>query len=253
MPQALHLTSQLLLATLILYLVLIQPNHPAAMTWGALWVFPLELPVVIAALVLVGSGLAGQVLRAFLTVTIVGIAALKVADFGTFIAFNRGFNLLADINLLSAAWVLAQGSFGAVLSALALAAAVAALALVALALWWATGVWMRAAPARSSRFAAGVLLVPALALAVAEIAEARRMVTLPDAVSGLIPGAAFTARVGLERVEQVRDTRADLAVFRELARNDPMAGVAPLFDRLGTRDLIIVYVESYGRSSFENP
>jgi len=253
MPQALHLKLQLLLATLIPYLVLIQPNHPAAMTWGALWVFPLELPVMIAALVLTGSGVAGQFLRAFLTVTITAIAVLKLADFGTFIAFNRGFNLLVDINLLSAAWVLAQGSFGFLLSAVALAAAIAAVALVASALWWATGVWTRAAPARSSRFAAGVLLVPALALAVAEIAEARRMVSLPDVVSEMIPGAAFTARVGLERVEQIRDTRADLAAFRELARNDPMDGVAPLFDRLGTRDLIIVYVESYGRSSFENP
>jgi len=211
------------------------------------------LPVIIAALVLAGAGLAGQVLRVFLTVVITAIAALKLADFGTFIAFNRGFNLLVDINLLSAAWVLAQGAFGVLLSALALSAAIAAVALVAWALWWATGAWARAAPARSSRLVAGVLLLPALAVAAAEIAEAHRVVTLPDAVSQMIPGAAFTARVGVERVEQIRDTRADLESFREAARNDPMEGVAPLFDRLGTRDLIIVYVESYGRSSFENP
>lgn len=253
MPQGLHLKLQLLLATLILYLVLIQPNHPAAATWGALGVFPLELPVVIAALILTGSGLAGKFLRAFLTLTIVAIALLKVADFGTFIAFNRGFNLVADMSLLSAGWALAQGSFGLPLSALGLAAAIAAVGLVAVALWWATGVWTRATPARNAKVAAGVLLVPALALAVAEIADARRMVTLPDPVSEMIPGAAFTARVGLERVEQIRETRADLATFRELARNDPMEGVNPLFDRLDMRDLIIVYVESYGRSSFENP
>ena len=253
MPQAVHLKPQLLLATLILYLVLIQPNHPEAMTWGALWVFPLELPVIIAALALAGAGLAGQVLRAILTAAITSIAVLKLADFGTFIAFNRGFNLLVDINLLSAAWVLAQGAFGVLLSLLALGTAVAAVALVAWALWWATGIWVRAAPAPKSKFVAGVLLLPALAVAAAEMAEAHRAVTLPESVSRMIPGAAFTARVGLERVEQVRDTRADLAAFREAARNDPMEGVAPLFDRLGTRDLIIVYVESYGRSSFENP
>ena len=253
MPKALHLRLQLLLATLILYLMLIQPNHPAAMTWDALWVFPLELPVIVAALMLTGAGLAGLVLRVFLTVTITAIAVLKLADFGTFIAFNRGFNLLVDSHLLPAAWVLAQGSFGYLLSVLALVAAITAVALVASALWWATGVWTRAAPARSAKVVAGLLLLPALAVAVAEVGEARRMVTLPDPVSEMIPGAAFTARVGIERVEQIRDTRADLATFREAARNDPMEGVAPLFDRLGGRDLIIVYVESYGRSSFENP
>ncbi len=253
MPQGLHLKLQLLLATLILYLVLIQPNHPAAVSWDALWVFPLELPVVIAALILTGSGLAGKILRAFLTLVIVAIAVLKVADFGTFIAFNRGFNVVADMSLLSAGWSLAQGSFGLLLSALALAAAIAVVGLVAAALWWATGVWTRATPARNAKVAAGVVLLPALALAVVEIADARRMVTLPDAVSEMIPGAAFTARVGVERAEQIRDTRADLASFRELARNDPMAGVAPQFDRLDMRDLIIIYVESYGRSSLENP
>jgi len=253
MPHTLNPKVQLLLATVMLYLLLIQPNHPAAMTWGALWVFPLELPVIIAALVLVGSGLAGKWLRALLTFAITAIAVLKLADFGTFVAFNRGFNLLVDSHLVSAAWVLAQGSFGGLLSGLAVAAAMAAVILVAAGLWWATGVWTRAAPERRSRLAAGVLLFPALALAMAEIAQARRMVTLPAVVSEMIPGAAFTARVGLERVQQIRDTRADRAVFRAAATNDPMDGVAPLFDGLGARDLIIVYVESYGRSSFENP
>lgn len=253
MSQILYPRTALFIATLILYLVLIQPNHPAAMTWGALGAFPLELPVIIAALVLVGSGLGGQLLRTFLTVAITSIAVLKLADFGTFVAFNRGFNLLVDINLVSAAWVLAHGSFGILLSAVALAAAIVAVALIAWALWWATGVWSRVPQKRNQRIFAGVLLLPALTVMVVEIAEARRAVTLPDTVSAMIPGAAFTARVGVERVEQFRDTRADLARFREAASDDPMDGISPLFDRLGKRDLIIIYVESYGRSSFENP
>ena len=36
------------LATLVLHLVLIQPNHPAAMAWDALLLFPLELPVILS-------------------------------------------------------------------------------------------------------------------------------------------------------------------------------------------------------------
>lgn len=253
MPYALALKTQLVFSTLILYLILIQPNHPYAMTWGALGIFPLELPVVIAALVLTGAGLAGQILRAVLTLSVTAIALLKLADFGTFIAFNRGFNVVVDHHLLSAAWFLAQGSVGPVLSALALGMAIMAVAILLVALWWAMGVWMRVARGRGARWVAAVLLGPALVVAALEIGEARRMLQLPEPISGMIPGAAFTARVGLERFEQIRETRADLALFREAASQDPWAGVTPLFDRLGTRDFIIVFVESYGRSSFENP
>ena len=48
---------RLALATLILDLVLIQPNHPNALTWGALRLFPLELPVIIAALLVLPAHL----------------------------------------------------------------------------------------------------------------------------------------------------------------------------------------------------
>lgn len=242
-----------LVAATILYLVLIQPNHPAALTWGALGVFPLELPALLALVVLAGRGAAGTVLRGLLVALLVIIALLKLADFGTFIAYNRGFNLMVDYNLIPAAWELARGSFGTLQAAAAVAVAGGAVALVALALWWALGVWAGFGRARAWRLGAAVLLVPALAVAVAEIGQARRAWTLPPEIRQAIPGAAFTARVALERAQQVRDTRADLAAFREAARRDPMAGAGPLFDHLGDRDLILIYVESYGRSSFENP
>jgi len=223
------------------------------MTWGALALFPLELPVIVAALVVLGAGRAGAVVRAALVLSLIVIALLKLADFGTFIAFNRGFNLVADYNLLPAAWELARGSFGTALAGLAVAGAVVVVSVLALALWWATGVIAGIAADKRPRIAAAVLLLPALALAVAEIGQARRAWFLPPAVANAIPGAAFTARVGLERVEQIRTTRADLASFRVAAQQDSMRSVTPMFDRLGTRDFVLVYVESYGRSSFENP
>ena len=242
-----------LLATALLYLVLIQPNHPAAMTWGALALFPLELPALLALLLVVGRGMLGAAIRAALVAVLVLIAVLKFADFGTFIAFNRGFNLIVDYNLLPAAWELTRGSFGTPLAALALASAVLVVLTVVAALWWAMAVWAALGRARSLRLGAAVLLIPAVAVAVAEIGQARRAWSLPPAVAQAIPGAAFTARVALERAQQVRDTRADLVAFREAARQDPLTGVAPLFDHLGDRDLIMIYVESYGRSSFQNP
>jgi hypothetical protein len=241
------------LAAIILYLVLVQPNHPAAMTWGALAVVPLELPVVLAFLVLAGRGLAGRALRVVLIAALVVVALLKVADFATFVAYNRGFNIVVDLGLVPAAWNMAAGAVGTGLAALGVGGAVLALALVIWALWWATGVWAGYAARRWARPVAVVVALPALAIAVAEIGHARRAWALPPDIRAQIPGAAFTARVALERAAQVRETRADIRAFRAAAEVDALAQTGPHFDLLGERDLILLYVESYGRSSFDNP
>lgn len=244
---------RLILAFAILYLVLIQPNHPAAMTWGALAMFPLELPVVLTALMLAGKSTAGIVLRVLLVAALVSIALLKLADFATFIAFNRGFNVLVDLNLASAGWVLLQGSVGPALAIAALLVVLVALLGLIAALWWASGVWAGLTIRGGLRGVTALVLVGATMLAIAEIGQARRAWSLPPQMAQWMPGAAFTARVGLERVQQIRDTRADLARFNDAARTDPMRGAGPFFDGLSGRDLILIYVESYGRSSFENP
>ena len=244
---------RVVLASVVLFLVLIQPNHPQAMTWGALRLFPLELPVILAALVLLGRGALGYGFRAALVGTLGVIVLLKLADFGTFIAFNRGFNLLVDLGLVHAGWTLLQGSIGLPAATLAAGGALVAFAALIAALWWATGVWAALPVPRLARVGAAILLVPAAAAAIAEIGQARRAWSLPETVRAALPGAAFTARVGIERVEQFRDTRADIAAFRKAALQDPMRGAGPLLDRLEGRDLILLYVESYGRSSFENP
>ena len=66
------------------------------------------------------------------------------------------------------------------------------------------------------------------------------------------PGTAFTARVGLERAVLVRDTLADLRAFNDLARADPFAARGGLLDRID-RDVLVVFVESYGRTSMDTP
>ncbi len=242
-----------LIATLILFLVLIQPNHPQAMTWGALRMFPLELPALLAVLVLLGRSAVGVALRMALVAALALIVLLKLADFGTFVAFNRGFNLLVDLSLVHAGWTLLQGSVGLPLAGLAVFGVLVGFVALVAALWWAMGVWAALPAGRTGQIIAAIALVPTVALAVAEIGQARRAWSLPEPVRANLPGAAFTARVAVERVEQFRDTRADLASFREAALQDPMRGAGPLLDLLDGRDLIIVYVESYGRSSFENP
>ena len=139
-----RMAGPLLLSGLLLHLVLVQPNHPAAATWGALAVFPLELPVILLGLMALGTGRAGTVARALLVAALVTIAVLKTADFAAFTALSRGFNPVADLPLVDASVRLLAGTVGGLAAAGIVAGALGIIALLAAALWWATGVWARA-------------------------------------------------------------------------------------------------------------
>lgn len=241
----------LVLAAVLLHLVLIQPNHPQALTWGALRLFPLELPAILLAMVaLPAGGWPSRLVRAGLAAALTTIAALKFADFAMFTAFARGFNPLVDLHLAVAGWHLASGAIGRPAAGLAVVAAAAALAALAWGLWRALEAWAAVEPPRAAlRPAAGLAAVAAGALAVAEAGGAMRAWALPFDP----PGAAFTARVGAERVTMARRTLSDLAEFRAAAARDAMAGQAGLLASLLGRDILVIFVESYGRASFDNP
>lgn len=235
---------RLVLATVILDLVLIQPNHPAALTWGALRFFPLELPVIIAALLALpprASLWPRRLLAAALTVIIV----LKIADFASFTAFNRGFNPVVDIGLVRSAWELGSGALGAPLAGAALAGALILLGLTAWALVWAMRQWAAVTPAPAWR--AG-FAVAALATGAVALADMRGWPLPFDP-----PGAAFTARVGQDRALGYGRTLRDLREFRTAATGDPYLAAPPDLARLGGRDVILAFVESYGRASIDNP
>ena len=89
-----------MLAVLILDLLLIQPNHPAAVAWDALLLFPLELPAILLALLAPGASRAGVALRLALVAALTIIVVLKTADFVMFTSLNRGFNPLGDMPLV---------------------------------------------------------------------------------------------------------------------------------------------------------
>jgi hypothetical protein len=246
--RALRVTS-LALAALLLHLVLIQPNHPAAVTWRALLLFPLELPALLAALVALPPAAAvTRYLRAGLAGLLTLLAALKLADLASQMAFARGVNPLVDWPLAIAGWRLASGAVGPWLAGLGGLALVAALAGLAAALWWATGRWAALALPGRWPLLAGGAAAAATVVAVAEAGQSMGQWRLPAQP----PGAAFTARVGAETVARTLAARADLAAFRTAARRDPYAGAGPLLDAIGT-DVFVIFIESYGRASLEQP
>jgi len=238
---------RLLLAALALHLVLIQPNHPNALTWQALFLFPLELPVILLLLIAAG-GVLIRPLRAVLTVGVTVLCVLKAVDFAMFTALSRGFNPVADLVLVEAAMRLVSGAIGGVLTALAALGAVLAVIVVASVIWCATGVWAAITPSRSARILSVSGAVLCAGLVVAQIGQATGAWRLPVSP----PGAAFTARVGVELAVLVHDTLRELRAFREAAASDPYADRTGLFDRID-RDVLIVFVESYGRTSLDTP
>jgi hypothetical protein len=208
------------LAALVLHLVLIQPNHPEAMTPGALLLFPLELPAILLLMLALPQGRVARIVRALLVAALVLIAVVKLADFGTFTAFGRAFNPVLDLHLMDAAWRLGTGTLGTPVAALAVLALIGLLGALVWLLHWALGVWggLRL-PGRAPRLA-GMAAALAAVFALAEIGWALRAWSLPYTP----PGAAFTARVGWERAVQWRVALQDLAEFRVAATQDPLAG-----------------------------
>jgi hypothetical protein len=239
---------RLILAGLVFHLVLIQPNHPAAMTWGALLVLPLELPAVLLALMVVGSGRVGKPVRAVLVAVLTLILVLKTADYVMFTSLNRGFNPVADLPLVVSLVQLMAGSLGTVFAVLAVIGSLLAVIAVATILWWAAGIWAQIILKGATVRLAAIGTVFFTGLAIAEVGHAMRHWSLPIQP----PGAAFTARVGVERIEMVRTTLAELRAFRLAAANDPYGQIDTLLDHID-RDVMILFVESYGRTSFDTP
>jgi hypothetical protein len=237
-----------LLALAGLYGLLVLPNHPGAVTPQALLTFPLELPLIALALAVFGAGRMGWALRVLVVLTLVPVVILKVADLAMFSALSRGFNPVADLSLIDAGLRLMSGAIGTVPAVLVVVAALVAVVAIVAFVWWATGVWARLRPSQSiaqAGFAVGAVLFAVLT--VTDVARAKGQDLPFDP-----PGTAFTARIGLERVTLVQNTLADLQIFREAAKSDPFAETTGLLDLIG-RDVIVVFIESYGRTSHDTP
>lgn len=238
----------LIVATLCLHLILIQPNHPHAVAWGALLLFPLELPAIILALIALPASRLLTALRIILTIALTVIVSLKVADYVTFNALSRGFNPVADVPLIEALFRLLTGAVGPILAALAVVAALLAICAIASLVWWATGVWSRVTLPPSLSIGAGVVAAAVTVFAVAEIGHVMKTWRLPFEP----PGTAFTARVGVERGIMVRTTLAELRAFRVAVQEDPFADQVGLLNAID-RDVLVIFIESYGRTSFDRP
>ncbi len=218
-----------LLAVLLLHAILVMPSVPAGLSLARLVRPTWELPVVLALL----AAFPGRRMRALAVGAALALVVLRAADLGSHLAFERAFNPLLDLHLLVSGWALLAGSVGRAEALMAVAAVLGAAALLGWALWACLG--RLAGRPRPARAAAAI---PPLA---AVLAAAAIPGWAPLAVAPAV--AAQAARMG--------DGVSDLAAFTGALRAAPE--VAPRFAALEGRDVIVAFVESYGRSFVEDP
>ena len=231
-------------AVALVWLALTVPHRPDQLSLTALLGIPLELLVFVALAVVLPrrwGRLAAVLGGVLLTVAVL----LTVLDLGFYEAFDRPFNLLSDPGYAGSGLDLVHRSAGPAGQVLAVGGVVLLVCLALSLSVWATTRLHRAAH-RRPRLWSRLVVTLALVWAVAGIGGAR--------LSGMPVAAAPAVSLVRSQVHQVRAELRDRAVFERELAHDSYAG-APARDLLtGLRgkDVLVVFVESYGRVAVEN-
>ncbi|WP_181708414.1 sulfatase [Chthonobacter rhizosphaerae] len=245
-PASTSSTVVTVLAITVLMAALLLPDAVEHITPAAFLRLPLELVLLVLALAVLPTRL-GRLLVPVAGL-LVGLAAIAgLADIGTRMAFARPFDAVLDWHLLPSAMHLLAGTLGPV--GAWIGAAVAALLSVAL---LGLGVWavrrLARLVARSPRRAAlGALSLAAL-WSVLSFSGAAIDPRLPIA-------AADASRSTVERIARASASLADMEAFEGIAAIDAFRTVPAdqLLAGLHGKDVLLVFVESYGRDALENP
>ena len=220
-------------AALVLWFVLVLPHRPEDLSPEALLSLPPELPLLLALSVMLGRGRTGRILLVSITAALVSIVALKIADLATREVLGRSFNPVADLPLIEATRRILAGSFGTAATLILALALIALLSGLAVALWWALSVWARIAPRLRP---AAILTLGAAAAGI-------------FALSGPVGGSTGFA---IRTTQTARQSLTDLRAFRAAAQRDPLKRRDGLLSAIN-RDVLVIFIESYGRTSFDSP
>jgi hypothetical protein len=236
------------LAVLLLLLALTLPNRLAGLAPEAFVRLPLELVVYLAVVLAIPARYdrVRTLMSAACGVVLGLVAVLKVLDLGFFEALNRPFDPVIDWRYAGSLVELVRDSFGSGLgTVLLLGAALVGLALLVLlplALLRVTRVAVRH-PRR------GVVLVAALACLWLTLAALEVRAGGDDVASRHTTGYAYG------QVSRVPSALHEQRRFAAAAAEDPLRGevAGDLLAGLRGKDVLLVFVESYGRVALEDP
>ncbi len=227
------------LALLLVWAALVAPHQPADLNVTAFLRLPLELLVVVAVAALLPAT-PRRALIVVLGVVLSVLVLVKILDIGFFTAFDRPFRPLDDSSYLGIGIETLGEAIGTATANLVVAAAavliLAILAIPVLALL------------RVTRVAAGHRDWALRAAAVLGVAwVVLRVVGAPVASSS-------AAALAVDEVQGVRTALASRAAFTRLIAHDRF-GTTPgnrLLTGLRGKDVLVVFVESYGRVAVQD-
>jgi phosphatidylglycerophosphate synthase len=227
------------LAALLVWAALVAPNEPSDFTLSAFVRLPLELLVVVALAVLLPAAP-----RRVLVVTVGAVLSLlvvvKVLDIGFFTAFDRPFKPVDDSSYVGIGIETLGEAIGKSQADLVVAVA--------------------------SMLALAVLAIPVLALLrVTRVAAGHRDWALRAAailgvlwvalrVVGAPVASSSAASLAVNEVQAVRTGLADRAVLARQLAHDPFRATPAdqLLTGLHGKDVLLVFVESYGRVAVQD-
>jgi hypothetical protein len=215
------------------------PHRPDEVSATALLGIPLEL-LLFVALAVVLPTVWGRVLGILAGVVLTTTVVLGGLDLGFYEAFDRPFNPLTDPGYAGSGLDLVHRSAGRSGQVLAVAAVVLLVGGgLALCVW--ASLRLRRAAHTAPRVWARVVVGLALVWVVADIGGTR--------VSGVPVAAAPAASLVSSQVDEVRAELHDRQVFTLTLANDPYADTPgrDLLRHLRGKDVLLVFVESYGR------
>ncbi|MFE1292032.1 sulfatase-like hydrolase/transferase [Streptomyces sp. NPDC058751] len=184
------------------------------------------------------SALAGLVLGV--------LTVLNILDIGFNEYLGRGFNLVLDWPLFRDTQAYLEDTFGHG-GALGIAALAVALVIAILVLMTLSVVRLGDLVARNTAIATRTTLVLAMAWVTCA--------TLGVQYTGVPIASEHVALVVQDRAARVRKTLRDEAEFVRISKKDVFANTPPgeLLTDLRGKDMIITFIESYGRSAVEDP
>lgn len=228
----------LILSIVLVWVALLFPGHPKSFEASAFLRLPIELPALILLLLLAGERTA-RWLSVVLVFAMSLLLLLRLADIGSYLAFNRRFSPLLEFHLLADGWNLASTSIGPTEAGIVIVLII----IVLLALTYLLYQCLRNISQVSGR--ARKILLPvctsALLIGVSGIAAEYHF-----SYNG--PVEAKTLPEFYQRITSVKKSIVDQREFVDELQKDVVLNTRPpTFQALKGHDVIVIFVESYGR------
>lgn len=223
-----------LIAVLFIYLTLVLSNRLGWITPINLLYFPIEI-FIIAGLLLIplsGSAILRGILGCLLAVGLI----FRIADISAFQIFSRSFNPVFDAYLLPHGFRFLESNFGVISAVLASLVLVVLVIAIFVVFYWALGRMQRILCLSSKRSLIVGVPLAALWVGLHLSGWPRTSTWFIDQFAG--------------HVQRISDSVGDLREFRQVVDSDPYADVAgdQLFQILANKDVLVVFIESYGRT-----